>query len=266
MTATDGPPNEIAYARGEPDTWETACRGFQVTAEADQQGGSTAPTLISGTCPRCGHDISKSLVAQADVVAFSATARAGGPAFLVTCNCVGIHPDRPEGVYGCGAQGGVRLTQHGPDWVPVYVRLGVEEREADESAEAARRERLPRLRTFAQQWATAFGAIAGLVTFGAVLDADDAVRALRVPWSYVYVLCGGLALLFAALTVLYASRAAGLKMSSSLAADVPARLMHRDALIESTAGWLRGSYWWAALAVVFFAVSMGIRYFAPVVI
>ncbi|MFF5216388.1 hypothetical protein [Micromonospora sp. NPDC000442] len=64
--------------------------------------------LLSGDCPRCQHPISCPIVGEVfRRVASQASVELGYRTLL--CSCAAEHPDRPDGLAGCGAYWTVTL-------------------------------------------------------------------------------------------------------------------------------------------------------------
>jgi hypothetical protein len=85
------------YRAGTPTNWDDSLSSFRVE-------GDRGSYVLRGTCPRCGHEISKPL---RDTVVAAFSGRQSGQTFKVTCNCTEGHGGAPSDTAGCGAFGGV---------------------------------------------------------------------------------------------------------------------------------------------------------------
>jgi hypothetical protein len=146
---------------------------------------------------------------------------------------------------------------------PTSIPLTSLERAADELVEQGIAERLPRARKLAEQWGTTATALTALFGTGTVLGADDAVRALALPWSGVYGLLVGLALLCAAGSIVLAASGAQQQVVDA-PEDLTARVKLVDALTDSVLKRLLYSKWASGLAIVFLMASFAVRWFGPV--
>ena len=266
--ATDPEPGRL-YVRGEPESWTKGCQKLKVVPEeakvARYPAGHVRVLRIEGPCPACGHILSKEISPLAQGALFAPPRQAEGPRlYFVTCNCVSPHSGAPDGVRGCGAQGGVQVTTTATGWEVDYASLSIEERDADEWAERARLEQLTRVRQLASHWADVWGVIAGLVAVGMIFDAektDGKIYGLGPPSSTIYVALVGLALAAAVLAVLFAARAAGLRELDDIPADVKGRVGLQVAMVAYCRSRLTLSRSLALCSVVLIAVALGLRFF-----
>ena len=257
---------ETSYARGEPVSWEVLCGKFEVRSHELRVGkyvrGHGRAMRIEGKRPGCDHQLSKEISPLAQGALFAPPRPAeGAQTYVVTCNCVSQHPGAPDGVRGCGAQGGVTVTPKGSGWEVVYANPTVSERDADEWAERARLEQLPRVRALAAQWMAVWGVIAGLITFGTIFDADERIYGLTSPSSAVYVATAGLSLAAAVLAVVFASQAAGLRELDDIPADVAGRVELQVAMVAYCRSRLTQSRIFAMCSVILVAGALGLRFF-----
>lgn len=94
---------DAPYAAGTPSEWDDGTKEFSVNV----CGGSQRVYSLTGPCPRCGHELHK------DITSYLGPALTSGVADItvsVRCNCeANTHKGQPDGVNGCGAEGGIRL-------------------------------------------------------------------------------------------------------------------------------------------------------------
>jgi hypothetical protein len=235
---------------------------------------------IEGTCPACHGRISKDisplssrsvLLARLRKAKKQPAAERSMSIYVVECNCVRKHKNAAKGVFGCGALGGVRaetypaeLNDH-LEWTQAVepAELTPKDVAADEWIEQARQEELTRVRALAQQSVGIFTAVAGLLTIGTIIGADDVIRALQSPWSWIYLGFGMSALALASLAVFIGSGAAGLREVRGVSPDVQGRLGTRQTVIGLARKGMRVSQILAVAAIIALAVSFGVRYGAP---
>ena len=265
---TDPEPGR-AYVRGEPESWTKGCQELKVVPEearvAKHPAGRVRVLHIQGPCPACGHILSREISPLAKGALFAPSKQTEGPRrYFVTCNCVSPHSGAPDGVRGCGAQGGVEVTTTATGWEVGYASLSIEERDADEWAERARLEQLTRVRQLASHWTDVWGVIAGLVAVGMIVDAEKAdgkIYGLDPPTSTIYVALVGLALAAAVLAVLFAARAAGLRELDDIPADVKGRVGLQVAMVAYCRSRLTLSKFLALCSVALVALALGLRLF-----
>jgi hypothetical protein len=251
-----GQTGELDYFRGEPERWRAQCPGFSVQSVP----GAGGPHLeVTGECPRCTHPISMSLRAQDGVVALAEDDAEESACYLVTCNCVRGHPDAPDGVFGCGAQGGIRLASRGGTFQVHYHEITPEQRRIEAWMDDAISHRLTKMRTWAQQWMALLTAITGLVSFGAVLDAAGDLGALSWGWRLLYATLGGMALACIVTAVVRAWQASNPIKFDELQADCKSHKDAYDKAVEYSTDQLTDSYGWAVASVVLFVASMVVR-------
>lgn len=91
---------DLPFQRGTPTDWDEGTKAFDIRGDGDQME-------LYGPCPRCHHELTKSL---ALVIG---TAWGGDLGELKTlgviCNCGQPHEGRGPDDSGCGARGGVTV-------------------------------------------------------------------------------------------------------------------------------------------------------------
>jgi hypothetical protein len=250
-----GQPAELGYVRGEPEQWSAACTGF--SAESTP-GAEVQEVEVTGRCPRCTHQISMNLGAQEAVIALARDARTSA-SYLMKCNCVQGHPDGPDGVFGCGAQGGIEVVEVGDAFEVRYKLIPPEQRGIEDWVDDAIAHRLTKTRTWAQQWMALLTAITGLVSFGAVLDAAGDLGALSWGTRLLYATLGGMALACIVTAVVKAWQASNPIRFDELKADCRSHKVAYDKAVKHSTDHLTDSYGWAVAAVVLFIASMVVR-------
>ncbi len=255
-TVGAGSPNDTCnYVRGEPTGWETDCVDFEAVRGAPS---ADLPVSVYGSCPRCKHPISRNLRPQ-DAVIGVAGEQQEGLHYLMTCNCIYGHEGAPEGVHGCGAQGGVRVLEKDGQLEVGYVMVTPEQRDVEAWANDATGNRLAKTRAWAQQWMALLTAVTGFVSFGVIIDAAGDLGALSWGWRLLYAALGGMALASIVIAVVRAWQAANPIKIDKLEADCEARRRKYDAAVEYSATQLGDSYGWAVVGALLFAASMVIR-------
>ena len=289
--AMAGSSSQVTYAAaakyqvGEPDSWRARVAelrvkrgpriglGWSGRARSTWERQQYERRVIEGKCPRCGHRMTKDVTV--DPKNLKETFRdTGGKLtkdddpydhYFLVCNCVHFHEGAPTGTSGCGAQGGARVRHFPPDRQPKdqaveYEEMSVEERDANAWVEQARHDDLVQVRQFAGQWQTTITAVIGLVSVGTIIGADDAIHKLQYGWAVAYFIFGGLALIAAVASVVYASESAGLRRVH-VSADIRDRLMLHRSLVAYSLHKLMISKGLALTAVVLLAISLVLRYF-----
>lgn len=249
-------PEATVYVRGQPENWASSCQDFK--AEPDPQN-KDLPVLIEGSCPACRHPISRDLRSQPAVIAAALSDSTEDLYYLMTCNCVFGHPGAPDGVHGCGAQGGIKVVESNGMLNVIHHEVSPEQRDVEAWADDATRNRLAKTRAWAQQWMALLTAVAGLVSFGVVVDAAGDLGALAWGWRLLYAALGGLAIASIVTAVVRAWQAANPIKIEELKADCAARTSTYDAAVKYSETHLGKSYVWAVVGVLLFAASMVIR-------
>jgi hypothetical protein len=246
---------DCGYLRGQPREWQDRCAGFDAVPDPK----TTSAVKVKGRCPRCGHPIWRDLRSQRGVVAMAHGGNGEDLSYLMTCNCVYAHKDAPDGVHGCGAQGGVKVEGDQGSLTVSYVEVTPEQRVIEAWADDAVHNRLARTRAWAQQWMTLLTAVTGLVSFGAVIDAAGDLGALSLGWRTLYVTLGGMALACVVMAVVRAWQAANPIKIGALAADCHGRKLAYNEAVAYSAAQLADSYGWAIVAVLLLAASVATR-------
>jgi len=133
---------------------------------------------------------------------------------------------------------------------------------ADDWAEQALNERLPRIRAVATAWGASVAAITALFGTGVVINADAQVRAMASFWDVMYGILAGAALMAASAALYFASRGAQFRLKH-IPFDFAGRREMRQQLFESAVSDLRASRLSAVIAVLLLISSMAIRWYAP---
>jgi hypothetical protein len=142
------------------------------------------------------------------------------------------------------------------------AHVTLDELEADEWADNARRERLAGIRALAGQWTTSVGIIFALLGAGALVSSESAIQTLASPYSVAYGVLAAGTLVTAAYAVLAGSLASqGTVKTMPVDATEIVRL--REEEFTRSARQLGQSRLAAGLAVVLLILSFGLRCYAP---
>jgi len=214
---------------------------------------------LRGACPGCGpHTISRNISSEIGAAFIEHT-----PASRIhlRCNCGEPHEGRPEEKWpvGCGAAGEVLVGADGSVTVP-DAGEDPEDLAAEEWAEAAIRERLPRLRAMATEWQKTVATVAGLFGAGTLFNADTAVRALGWIGKTGFAVLAVVAFLAASGSIVLASLASQTRLVE-IPPDVVSRRRLRDQEFEEARLRLRWSRLLAGVAVVALLGSFLFRWF-----
>jgi len=253
--------SSVAYVHGESKEWQGP-----IHFDVGRDEGGTAFTQIMGTCPRCGHDISRD-IRPLKSGAFFAGPGAPPPSkaeeartYLITCNCVFGHADAPDGTRGCGAQGAVLVTPNGgKPPVVEHVKGAAADWDKDEWIGHAEHEQLPRMRELAGQWTTMLGVVTGFLAVGTIFEFTKKDLDLSGGVWAAYVLFAGLALAAAVIAVYYGSQAAGLRFLNDIPTDVDGRARRVDDAVAFCSERLTRSRYSALVSVVALAIAMAVR-------
>jgi hypothetical protein len=221
---------------------------------------------LTGTCPTCTHDTpgmvplrSTSLEALVDTPPPSLTA-----AFL--CQCGADHPGRAPTDRGCGGSWAAVATAHddrsvtlSPAGDPVLV-------EAAHALRADRASQLDRLRSAAEKWIPALGALLGLIAIAGATVGTDQIGQLTAAGRVAVASAITVGVIAAAVGILGAYRAAhGWPRNSTV--DTPEKLLdwyeRRQDLPERTARWLRSAVYATAVSLSALTVAGGLSWFLP---
>ena len=249
---------EFAYLSGEPPDWPSKCEGFDAKSDPKNK---ELPVLVTGSCPRCNHRISLNLRPQPGVIVLASNGDESDDdyRYLMTCNCVCGHTGAPEGVHGCGAQGGIKVVDKDGSFHVAYVEVSPEQRNIEAWANEATRNPLAKRRTWAQQWIALLSAVTGLLSFGVVVDVAGDLGALPLGWRLLYATLGGMALICVVEAVVRAWQAANPTKIKELKADCAGRKAAYDTALDYSAARLSDSYGWAVVALLLFAASIVVR-------
>jgi hypothetical protein len=129
--------------------------------------------------------------------------------------------------------------------------------------DSRRRDRLNAAREVAQKWVATLTTSASLLGAGALFNADATVRTLEQGWKVAFAIATTMAALLAVCAILAASFAASPRLSN-LPVDVDAQVELYESSVVRVSMLLRASRVAAVLAVLFLALTFGIRWFAPV--
>jgi len=244
---------ELPYEKGTPSDWDAAHVGkLQIV---DYQHDGETVTVLQGPCPRCTHPIQKALNLSAPML--MPGPRGQDPVVVLTCNCGHPHKDQPADAEGCGAEGGVRLSQP-----PTPVELTEEQRRADAWVEKAYGERLTRIRELAGQWQTTLGTLTALLGVSTVVGGTG-VRDLTGHGPAIYGVVALLAVLFAA-SATYAAFLAGTRqVVDGVPADADGRRSLQDTLYNRSQNWLIASKVLALIALLGFVAAIAFLWYAP---
>lgn len=139
------------------------------------------------------------------------------------------------------------------------VSVNPEDFAVDDWAEAALRDRLPRLRAMAGEWQKTVGTVTGLFGAGALFNADTAVRALDGSSKTIFAVIAVSAFLAAAASIVLASLASQSRLAE-IPPDVTARRRLQDEAFTYTRRRLKWSRQLAGVAVVALLASFLIRW------
>lgn len=132
--------------------------------------------------------------------------------------------------------------------------------DADQWAQSAVDERLPRLRASAAEWQKTVGTVAGLFGAGTLLNADTTVRGLPQDARNLFVATAFIAFTAVAASIVLASLAAQPRIVE-IPADIAGRQQAQDAAFAYTRGRLRASRWFAGAALVTLLFSFAVRWY-----
>lgn len=141
------------------------------------------------------------------------------------------------------------------------ARLNPEDRAADDWAEAAVRDRLPRLRATAAAWQQTVGTVAGLLGIGTLFNADAVVDKMSEPEKAWFAVLAIAAFLAASGSIALASLASQYR-SVEIPPDVTARRGLEDAAFKYTRLRLMWSRQLAGVAMLALLGSFLFRWFA----
>jgi hypothetical protein len=248
-----------SYLHGQPEKWADAV--FRPVA--DSPGGPYV--RITGECPQCKHDISKSIVPRTGAVALAAEkgdVDEKSFRYLVTCNCIRGHADAPDGVRGCGAQGWVAVKSK-KGAISEVVAIGdsdPDEWDKDEYVELMLHQQLPKLREFAGQWTAMLGVVTGFLAVGTFFDFTlEDLKIDDLAWK-VYVAGAAVALVAAVIAVALGSQAAGLRQFDEMPADTAGRVKALNDTVEYCRRRLDLSKIAALVSVVSLGIAMAARF------
>jgi hypothetical protein len=130
---------------------------------------------------------------------------------------------------------------------------------ADEWAEAAIRDRLPRVRAMAAEWQKTVGTVAGLFGAGALFNADAAVLALGTGSRVAFAALAFGAIAAAAASIVLASLASQSRLVN-VPPDAPGRRRMQEEAFNYSQSRLTWSRRLAGVAVVALIGSVGVRW------
>lgn len=172
---------------------------------------SGAPLTWSGSCPTCTHETSVEVpeYVPAGLNLQAAPDRVSVQIRLFPCLCRGDHAARPEGVgQGCGRYWLGRVEHPSDETYTLSVEADVSKVARAEAIDAAVRSEGAWARTLAEKWVGGLTALLGILSVSSIVTGADAAKNVRADLRWLVFAAAVLALVSAALALLFAYRAA----------------------------------------------------------
>ena len=219
---------------------------------------------LAGRCPVCAHESAAAVPRQ--VIALEAVAGTHALTVSVSCACEQMHPNRPDGVAGCGRRWSCTATTDAESRVKLSPLADPTLVAAAETLNASGMAQVTGIRAAAEKWIGGVTAIFSLFGLASITITRTTLADLSTWWQAGIAAAAAAAIALAGLAIFWIYRAAyGWPVSYSVIDDDELRDWYsaQQKAPAVQARYLRDGIRAAGAALAVLVITVGLLWFAP---